>query len=145
MTTSWSPSTSSIPTWTYAWGAGGATDKLNFHTTPGLAMSEGRNAPVMVHEVSVADEQARIVLSTGAVPRLIVPGGPFEVMKTREFSVPVRIAGGRGPYTGVGDLPAGFSLEPRGDELVLVGSVKRKGPTTSPTRYATPRAMLRIR
>lgn len=111
-----------------AWGAGGAADKLNFHTTPGLAMSAGTYAPVMVHEVSVADGQARIVLSTGAVPRLIAPGGPFEVMKIREFSVPVRIAGGRGPYTGVGDLPTGFSLEPRGDELVLVGSVKEEGP-----------------
>lgn len=36
-----------------AWGAGRVTDKLNFHTTPGLAMSAGTYAPVMVHEVSV--------------------------------------------------------------------------------------------
>lgn len=28
----------------------------------------------------------------------------------------------------MGDLPADFSLEPRGDELVLVGSVKEEGP-----------------
>ena len=111
-----------------AWGAGGMTDKLNYHSTPRLVMSDGSYSPAVIHEVHLENGQARIVLSTGQVPRLVTPTEAFEVMKIRTFSVPVRIAGGRGPYTGVGALPDGFSLEALGDELLLVGSVTEEGP-----------------
>ena len=49
-------------------------------------------------------------------------------MKIRTFREPVRIAGGVGPYTGVGTLPDGFSLEAEGDDLFLVGAVREDGP-----------------
>lgn len=111
-----------------AWGVGGVSGKLNAETTPQLRLSNGRRTPVMVHEVYVEGDQARLVISTGQTPRLIAPDLPFEVTKIRSFSEPVRIAGGTGPYTGIGDLPAGFSLEPAGDDLFLVGSVRAEGP-----------------
>lgn len=111
-----------------AWGVGGTSGKLNFDSSPELRLSDGGYASVMIHEVHVEGDQARIVLSTGATPRLVAPAQPFEVMRIRTFSEPVRIAGGTGPYTGVGDLPNGFSLEALGDELLLVGSVTDPGP-----------------
>lgn len=111
-----------------AWGVGGVSGKLNAETTPQLRLSNGQRTPVMVHEVYVEGGQARLVISTGQTPRLIAPDLPFEVTKIRSFSEPVRIAGGTGPYTGIGNLPAGFSLEPAGDDLFLVGSVRTEGP-----------------
>ena len=112
------------------WGGGGDTDELHFHSVPQLAMSDGTYAPVAVHEVHLGNGRARVVLSTGVAPRLVPPPEPFAVMKIRTFEVPVRIAGGRGPYTGLGDLPEGFSLEARGDDLLLMGSVVDEGPYT---------------
>lgn len=111
-----------------AWGLQELTGKLNYHSRPSLALNTGDYPSAMVHEVRVEGGQATIVLSTGATPRLIAPAEPFEVMQIRTFQAPVRIAGGRGPYTGVGDLPAGFSLTARGDELVLSGSLAEVGP-----------------
>jgi hypothetical protein len=49
-------------------------------------------------------------------------------MQVRTFTLPVRVAGGRGPYSGVGTLPDGASLTVVGDELRLVGSVRDPGP-----------------
>ncbi|NIS34409.1 MAG: hypothetical protein GWN07_27875, partial [Actinobacteria bacterium] len=64
----------------------------------------------MVHEVSVGEGRARLVISTGRTPRLIPPDGPVEVMRVRTFAAPVRIAGGTGPYTASGTLPEGVVL-----------------------------------
>ncbi|MDX1493714.1 MAG: immune inhibitor A [Longimicrobiales bacterium] len=111
-----------------AWGIEGLAGKLNYHSSPSLVLNTGDHPRAMVHEVRVEGDQATIVLSTGATPRLIAPPAPFEVMQIRTFEAPVRIAGGRGPYTGIGELPAGFSLEPAGDELVLLGSLSDVGP-----------------
>ncbi len=111
-----------------AWGIGEVSGKLNYHSRPQLALNDGGYASVMVHEVRVEGGQAFVTLSTGTTPRLVAPGGPFEVMQIRTFDAPVRIAGGRGPYSGVGDLPSGFSLEAVGDELVLRGSLTEVGP-----------------
>jgi M6 family metalloprotease-like protein len=111
-----------------AWGVDGVSSKLNAETTPRLRLSDGGRTPVMVHEVYVEGDQARLVISTGRIPKLIPPDAPLVVTKIRTFIEPVRIAGGTGPYTGVGDLPEGFSLEAAGDELFLVGSVRDAGP-----------------
>jgi immune inhibitor A len=111
-----------------AWGVGGVSSKLNAETTPQLRLSDGTRTPVMVHEVYVEGGQARLVISTGRTPKLIPPDAPFEVSKIRTFFEPVRIAGGTGPYVGVGDLPDGFSLVGAGDELFLMGSVRAEGP-----------------
>lgn len=81
----------------------------------------------MIHEVSVEGDVARLVISTGQTPRLIERTDVVEVMQVRSFAVPVRIAGGHGPYTGVGTLPDGFSLQNVGDELFLVGSLREVG------------------
>lgn len=112
------------------WGLDADGGGLHFASTPRLRMSDGGYAPVTLHEVRVDAEAAKatLVLSTGVTPRLIAPSTAFEVMRIKTFSVPVRIAGGLGPYTGLGDLPAGFSLESWGDELRLVGSVRNEGP-----------------
>lgn len=111
-----------------AWGIREESGKLTFDSRPRLTLSDGSYASAMVHEVRVEGGQARIVLSTGPTPMLVPPAEPFEVMQIRTFRVPVRLAGGTGPYTGVGNLPDGFSLEAVGDELLLVGSVKEVGP-----------------
>ncbi|MDA1102039.1 MAG: M6 family metalloprotease domain-containing protein [Gemmatimonadetes bacterium] len=111
-----------------AWGVGGVSGKLNAETTPRLRRTNGARTPVVVHEVYVDGPKARLIISTGRTPRLIPPAEPFEVTQVRTFAEPVRIAGGTGPYTGVGTLPAGLSLEAAGDELLLVGSVREAGP-----------------
>jgi len=112
------------------WGVDGNDGGLHFDSEPPLRMSDGGHAPVTVHEVRVDTEAgtATLVLSTGATPRLIAPDGPFEVMRIKSFRVPLRIAGGLGPYTGLGDLPSGFSLEPLGDALWVVGSLREEEP-----------------
>ena len=42
----------------------------------------------------------------------------------------VRIAGGTGPYTGVGDLPEGFYFDAEGDQLRVAGSLRDDQPRT---------------
>ena len=110
-----------------AWGVDGVVGKLNAETTPSLVRRNGSWSPVMIHEVSVEGDVARLVISTGQTPRLIERTDVVEVMQVRSFAVPVRIAGGHGPYTGVGTLPDGFSLQNVGDELFLVGSLREVG------------------
>jgi len=111
-----------------AWGADGVTGKLNADTDPALRLATGSHTSVMVHEVYVEGDRARLVVSTGRTPRLVDPVDTREVTRIRTFREPVRIAGGVGPYTGVGTLPEGLSLEAVGDELFLVGSLREEGP-----------------
>ncbi len=106
-----------------AWGVGTGTG-LHALSAPGLRLDDGGWTTVQVHEVSVEGDRARIVLSTGRTPKLVEPGGAFDVAPVRSFRAPVRVAGGRGPYQVAGTLPDGFTLEPGGDELVLIGSVR---------------------
>ena len=110
-----------------AWGVNGLVGKLNGETNPSLRLHNGDWPAVMVHEVSVQDGLARLVVSTGQTPRLVERPETVEVMQIRSFAVPVRIAGGHGPYTGVGTLPQGFSFENIGDELFLIGSLQEAG------------------
>ncbi len=111
-----------------AWGVGGVTSSLNAETEPELALSNGARTPVMVHEVYVEGGRARLVISTGRTPVLIEPTEAFEVQQVRTFVEGVRVAGGTGPYTGVGALPDGFSFSQAGDELLIVGSLLDAGP-----------------
>ena len=110
-----------------AWGVDGLVGRLNAETNPALRLRDGNWPPVMVHEVSVDGDVARLVISTGQTPQLIEPTGAAEVMQIRSFAVPVRIAGGHGPFTGVGTLPEGFSFQNVGDELFLLGSLREAG------------------
>jgi len=111
-----------------AWGVDGVVQHLNAETTPRLRRRDGTWSTVAVHEVAVEGDRARLVISTGRTPKLIEPAGTFEVEKVRTFAEPIRVAGGVGPYTGEGDVPARFSFESIGDELFLVGSVLDQGP-----------------
>jgi len=110
-----------------AWGVNGLMGKLNGETNPSLRLHNGDWPAVMVHEVSVQDGFARLVVSTGQTPRLVERPETVEVMQIRSFAVPVRIAGGHGPYTGVGTLPQAFSFENIGDQLFLIGSLQEAG------------------
>jgi M6 family metalloprotease-like protein len=111
-----------------AWGVDGSVGRLNAETSPSLRLRNGNWSNVTVHEVSVENDVARLVISTGLTPRLVDPTSVAEVMQIRTFAEPVRIAGGRGPYTGVGTLPEGFSLQGIGDEMFLVGALREAGP-----------------
>lgn len=111
-----------------AWGVDGVSAKLNAETLTSLRLADGSWTSVQVHEVHAEGDVARIVISTGRTPRLVAPASTVEVEQIRTFLAPVRIAGGVGPYTGVGDLPDGFALQVSGDELFLVGSVGEEGP-----------------
>jgi M6 family metalloprotease-like protein len=111
-----------------AWGVDGAAHRLTATTTPALRRASGAWSFVQIHEVSVANDSARIVLSTGRSPLALAPEGPFDVMRIRTFRAPVRVFGGVGPYTGVGTLPDGFAFESGGDELFVVGSVREESP-----------------
>ena len=82
----------------------------------------------MIHEVYVEEGQARVVLSNAPTPILVQPSDPFEVERIRTFTAPVRIAGGRGPFTGVGTLPEGYSFFAAGDALAVIGSARAAMP-----------------
>jgi M6 family metalloprotease-like protein len=110
-----------------AWGVDGVVGTLNAETNPPLKLRDGSWSPVTVHEVSVEGDVARLVISTGQTPRLVERTETAEVMQVRNFAVPVRIAGGHGPYEGVGTLPEGFSFQNIGDELFLIGSLREAG------------------
>jgi M6 family metalloprotease-like protein len=111
-----------------AWGVGAGNRKLNAESTPQLRLSDGARTSVMVHDVYIEGDQAHLVISTGRTPRLVAPDAALEVTQIRTFAESLRIAGGTGPYEGVGELPDGLSLEASGDELFLVGSVRDAGP-----------------
>ncbi len=110
-----------------AWGVDGVVGRLNAETKPALRLRDGSWSPVVVHEVSVEGDVARLVISTGRTPRLIERTDTAEVMQVRSFAIPVRIAGGHGPYAGVGLLPEGFSFRNVGDDLFLIGSLREAG------------------
>lgn len=113
-----------------AWGVDGATGSLHAESSPALRTALGGWARVQVHEVTVAGDRARLVISTGRTPRLIERAETVEVMQVRTFFAGVRIAGGLGPYTGVGTLPEGFGLDAHGDELRVYGSLDDDAPRT---------------
>jgi M6 family metalloprotease-like protein len=113
-----------------AWGVGGVSSKLNAQSSPALLTAFGGWTSVQVHEVTVEGDVARLVLSTGRTPRLIERAGTAEVTQVRTFFEGVRIAGGTGPYTGVGDLPEGFGFDALGDELRVYGSLSDDTPAT---------------
>lgn len=111
-----------------AWGAGGASGKLNAETSPALRLSDGTATSVTVHEVSVQSGSARIVISTAATPKLVAPAGPIEVAQVVSFLESVRVAGGRMPYTAIGSVPEGLTVAAAGDELVVSGQMAATGP-----------------
>jgi M6 family metalloprotease-like protein len=111
-----------------AWGVGGVSNPLNAETAPALRLANNGWSTVQVHEVAVEGDRARLVISTGKTPLLIQPAEAFEVVEIRTFYAGVRIAGGKGPYEGVGELPDGFLLLAEGDELFVAGSLREAGP-----------------
>jgi len=113
-----------------AWGVEGESGKLNAETVPALRTSAGGWTPVQIHEVTVDGDRARLVISTGRTPRLIEPAQTAEVMQVRTFLEGVRVAGGVGPYEGVGTLPDGFSFGTEGDALFVTGSLLDAEPRT---------------
>lgn len=118
-----------------AWGVGGATSELGALIAARLRTSELRTSdgdwtPVQIHEVSVEGDRARLVISTGRTPRLIERTDTAEVTQVRSFYAGVRIAGGIGPYTGVGEIPEGFLIGSDTDRLFVWGSLLNDEPQT---------------
>jgi M6 family metalloprotease-like protein len=111
-----------------AWGVNGVSRKLHSVTAPQLLLSNGLASTVTVHEVAVVDGRARLVVSTGRVPKLIPPPAPLAVTQVSSFAEFTRIAGGRQPYVAFGEAPDGVVLSAQGDELLIGGSVRGSGP-----------------
>ncbi len=97
------------------WGADGATHQLHGETNPPLAVHRGQGTTVTIHEVTVIDQQARLIVSTGVVPRIVFQGSGsgFET---------ARIAGGIMPYIIKGEMPSGAEIRVSGDRLNLTGT-----------------------
>jgi M6 family metalloprotease-like protein len=111
-----------------AWGVGGAVDKLHAQTPVPLRLSDGAATSVTVHEVTVQDGVARIVISTSLHPRLVAPSGTVEVAQVVSFLESIRIAGGTMPFSAMGSVPDGLGVVAQGDELVVTGSMTGAGP-----------------
>jgi M6 family metalloprotease-like protein len=111
-----------------AWGVGGVSTELNAESSPSLLRSNGTWSSVQIHEVRVEGDRAHLVISTGRTPQLVAPETAAEVMQIRTFYAGVRVAGGLGPYEGVGSLPEGFWFQGGGDELMVVGSLSDETP-----------------
>jgi len=113
---------------TDAWGVDGFSRKLHASTTPQLLLSNGQATAVTVHEVSVVDGRARLVISTGRTPQIVPPEASIEVERVAPFLQFLRIAGGVQPYTATGDVPASVTLSGNGDEVYVGGFVTEAGP-----------------
>ena len=107
-----------------AWGVSGVLGRLHAFTSPQLRLSDGGPTTVVVHEVAVVDGRARLVISTGKTPVIVLPTEPLEVERIASFEVYVRVAGGAMPYTAIGTPPFGLLLTSSGDEVVIVGTVR---------------------
>ncbi|MSR20024.1 MAG: M6 family metalloprotease domain-containing protein [Gemmatimonadetes bacterium] len=104
------------------WGVGGGANELHALSVPALRLSNGAAASVTVHEVSVVNGQARLVLSTSAIPRLVPPAVPISSLPAS-----LRIAGGTMPYTVVGSSTEGVLLAVSGDDITLSGPTATGG------------------
>jgi M6 family metalloprotease-like protein len=111
-----------------AWGVNGVSRKLHAATAPQLLLSDGRTTSVTIHEISVENGRARIVLSTGETPLIVTPEAPLEVEAVKSFLRFIRIAGGRQPYTVTGNAPSTMTLSANGDEVFVGGFVTEAGP-----------------
>ncbi len=100
-----------------AWATmGGDSGDLHAFSAPALTLSDGSATPVAVHEVSVVNGRARLVVSTSPTPKLFAQPG------SSPGTLRVRVAGGRMPYTvSVGAAPGSSSVA-RGDDVVIVAS-----------------------
>jgi hypothetical protein len=76
-----------------AWAVGG-TDAGDLHgvSSPALTLSDGSATPVVVHEVSVLNGRARLVVSTSTTPKLFLTNGATHGL------LAVRVAGGVMPF-----------------------------------------------
>jgi M6 family metalloprotease-like protein len=111
-----------------AWGVGGVSSKLHALTNPQLRLSNGATTTLTVHEVSVQDGRARLVISTGRTPQVIAPAESIEVERVATFARGIRIAGGAMPYSPLGSFPSGIVLVEDGDEIVISGSILDSDP-----------------
>jgi hypothetical protein len=96
----------------------GGADELHALSAPALTLSNGGASSVTVHEVSVVNGQARLVLSTSPTPRVVPVAAPITSLPTA-----LRIAGGTMPYTVLGYATPGVSVAVSGDEIVLSASL----------------------
>jgi M6 family metalloprotease-like protein len=97
-----------------AWAVDGPDDGgLHALTTPALRLSDGAATPVVVHDVSVVNGRARIVLSTSPTPKLFVTAG------ATPGNLLVRVAGGVMPYVATIGSAAELSATPSGDEIIV--------------------------
>jgi immune inhibitor A len=101
-----------------AWAVGGA-DGASLHalSIPALRRSDGSAASVTIHDVSVANGRAHLVVSTSPTPRLFVQGG------SAPGTLSLRVAGGLMPYAV--DAVAAFDLSHTldGDDLMVTTSL----------------------
>ena len=111
-----------------AWGVDGAVGELHAASMPALRLSDGAPTSVTVHEISVVDGSARVVLSTVPEPQIVAPAGPLTVTRVRSFLESMRVAGGTMPYAVTGTAPQGVTLSSDGDDVVVAGSVWDPGP-----------------
>ncbi len=101
-----------------AWATGGVSGgELHALSVPSLKRSDSSTTAVAVHDVSVVNGRARLVVSTSPTPRLFVVGG------TAPGTLSLRVAGGVMPYAV--DAVSAFDIihAVNGDDLVVTTSL----------------------
>lgn len=113
-----------------AFGVDGVPGRLNALTRPPLLRNaDGRPSTVAIHSIAVADGRARVRLSTGGTPRVIVADGVSGSV-ARPLQGSARIAGGLMPYAvlGVSGAPEGVGATAIEDRLMIHGTPWDVGP-----------------
>lgn len=111
-----------------AWGVDGAVMKLNAETTPGTLRHDGTPSSVTFHSLRVSDGKARVRVSTARTPEIVPPEAPLQVTRVESFERRLRVAGGFMPFQAEAQGPEGVTVEARGDEVIVSGSVVDDGP-----------------
>ncbi|MEQ1855032.1 MAG: M6 family metalloprotease domain-containing protein [Longimicrobiales bacterium] len=86
---------------------------LHALSLPALTLSDGTATPVVVHDVSVVNGRARLVVSTSPTPRLMARSG------SPPGSLALRVAGGVMPYSITVGATAGTTSSVNGDDVAL--------------------------
>jgi hypothetical protein len=110
-----------------AWGVGGIAEKLDYVTTPSLALSGGGPTPVTIHSVAAEGDRAVVWLSSAPTPVIMAPADSTPVTPGSAFQRHFLVSGGYMPYTFGGALPVGVAATANGDDLLLSGSVSAAG------------------
>ena len=106
------------------------TAVLNALTHPGTRLADGSPTSVTIHSIIVANDEARIVVSTAETPGIVGSADLGSVAALTSLSHDIPIGGGALPYSVIvntRDAPAGIAITTSNDLLSVSGTPLQTG------------------